>query len=171
MGQALNSGEDLSPRRSKRAQLCPRGQGTPGGDRVCSYIGVLLADLVGVQGVPVGLREGRHLQAERGVSPEPPPPGCSGKGRQLPAPLSHPLRAGKRRWEPSRGGRGCCPSVGSHWDEVTASPCPFPTGTIQSHPLHEEMPREPLTATIPEAGKTKAARLSCNSTSAEREHP
>lgn len=98
MGQALNSGEDLPPRRSKRAQLCPWGQGTPGGDRVCSYIGVLLADLVGVQGVPVGLREGRHLQAERGVSPAPPPRDAQGRGGSSqplsPIPASREKEAG-----------------------------------------------------------------------------
>lgn len=95
MGQALNSGEDLSPRRSKRAQLCPWGQGTPGGDRVCSYIGVLLADLVGVQGVPVGLREGRHLQAERGVSPAP-SPGMLREGEAAPS-LSLPSLASREK--------------------------------------------------------------------------
>lgn len=43
---------------------------------ICSYIGVLLAYLVGMQGLPVGFWEGcRHLQAEHGLSTA---PGCQG---------------------------------------------------------------------------------------------
>lgn len=50
--------------RTRRA----RGRGRTHSTDICSYIGVLLAYLVGVQRLPVGFGEGRHLQAERGVS-------------------------------------------------------------------------------------------------------
>lgn len=76
-------------------QTCCRGQGQQhepeGGTRrmdVCSYIGVLLAYLVGMQRLPVGLREGCHLQAERGVSTA---PGAPGEGEAGPSPSSPSL--------------------------------------------------------------------------------
>lgn len=95
-------------------QTCGRGQGQQHGAEgwhartdVCSYVGVLLAYLVGVQCLPVGLREGRHLEAERGVSAA---PGAPGEGEAAPRPSSPSPGAGKERESQiSGGGGGCSP--------------------------------------------------------------
>jgi len=116
-----------------------RGRGGTRRTDVCSYIGVLLAYLVGMQCLPVGLREGGHLQGQRGVSPA---LGPLGKVRQPPALLPHPHEWGKRgesrvsrgsgctrqlawpgRHRQRSGGSGSCRQCGMSERELSPWPC------------------------------------------------
>lgn len=99
-----------------------RGRGRTRSTDICSYVGVLLAYLVGVQRLPVGFGEGRHLQAERGVSLAPGAVCCQeplGEERLQPASSPSPGPCGRRS-------EGRVPRGSTGWGRAQPPPQPQP---------------------------------------------